>query len=98
MNYVGGALIGLGLIVSLSFVMDPVRKNEKLQGKDFALRVSLPLFVGTLLVMIGYFLLYRASTDEDLLRFLSMLVLLGALTISLTSMFLSVLRLRYAAD
>jgi len=72
--------------------------NKKLSAKDFTLQVSLPVSIGLLFVLGGYYTMLREETDEFKLTTLISVTAIGGIAFSLMAACLSIIRIRWAAD
>ena len=90
---------GIILVCLPSFIVSGLSDKEKVLKKDdFLKQIFIPSFIGLIFLMISSYMLLKDVTDELFFQILIGVTVILSVGINFIVIFLSMLRMRWAAD
>ena len=93
------SVVGVILVCLPSFIVSGLSEKEKILNKDdFLKQIFIPSFIGLIFLMISYYMLLKDVTDELFFQILIGVTVILSVGINFGVIFMSMLRMRWAAD
>jgi len=87
----------IGYLTLISTTVVPAAVGKKLQAEDFMLQVGIPSTIAILFIGIAFIGLHWNSGDELKLSLMTIVTVVGAMSISLTAIMMAMNRIRWAS-
>jgi hypothetical protein len=93
------SFVGIILVCLPSFIVSVLSDKDKILKKDdFLKQIFIPSFIGLIFLMISSYMLLKDVTDELFFQLLIGVTVILSVGINSIVIFLSMLRMRWAAD